>query len=149
MGEPSEKAGDSMTTMAVITEAGAIEVDVAAGATGSSVCVSVDAVRDALGWEVKPEGLCRGDVCVPAPSALARDADGRVDLVAIADALQRPVLIDDETTAMVIGSSAADRRSALRDKQLPAFSLPDLDGQVHHSDEWRGSKLLLVAFASW
>ena len=32
----------------------------------------------APGWDPKPEGLCRGEVCVPAPGALL--ADGRLDV---------------------------------------------------------------------
>ena len=135
-----------MTPMTVVSEAGPTETD--AHVDGAQVWVAPDVVADALGWEVKPEGLCRGDVCVPA-AASQQDSSGRVDLVAVAHALHRPTLVDAGAASIVVGASAVDRRDALRDKQLPEFSLPDLDGSVHHSDEWRGSKVLLVAFASW
>ena len=47
--------------------------DVADGA----VCLSPDAVRDALGWTLKPEGLCRGEACVPIGDLADRiNADG-------------------------------------------------------------------------
>jgi hypothetical protein len=136
-----------MTTVAVISEAGATEAD--ATIVGTGVWVPAEIVDDALGWEIKPEGLCRGDVCVPATAALARDSAGRVDLVTVAAALQRPTLLDADAASIVVGASAADRRGALQGKELPSFSLPDLDGRMHHSDEWRGRKVLLSAFASW
>jgi len=136
-----------MAPVTVISEAGATATD--ARVDGTRLWVEPGVVAQALGWEVKPEGLCRGEVCVPAAAALREDGSGHVDLVAVAAALHRPTLLDESVASVVVGASAAERRDALRDKQLPQFSLPDLDGRVHHSDEWRGSKVLLAAFASW
>jgi hypothetical protein len=136
-----------MAPLTVISDEGATETD--ASVEGSHVWVQPASVELVLGWEVKPEGLCRGDVCIPGTAASTRAEDGRVDLVAVAGALHRPVLLDGEAAALVVGASASDRSQALRDKQLPRFTLPDLDGRTHDSDEWRGAKLLLVAFASW
>jgi hypothetical protein len=33
--------------------------------------LEIDAAEfaDRTGWEAKPEGLCKGDICVPAPDA--------------------------------------------------------------------------------
>ncbi|MDQ1466262.1 MAG: hypothetical protein QOH10_677, partial [Actinomycetota bacterium] len=36
------------------------------------------------GWAVRPEGACKGELCVPLPPA-ARTADGRVDVTAVAE----------------------------------------------------------------
>jgi hypothetical protein len=139
--------GDAMPVMTLISELGATEATVRVD--GDRLWVPVDAVTASLGWEVKPEGLCLGDVCVPASGALQRDDEDRVDLVAVAAALHRPALLDTDALSVVVGTSAADRRGALRDRQLPSFTLPDLDGRLHHSDGWLGSKVLLAAFASW
>ena len=46
------------------------------------------------GWLAKPQGLCRGEVCVPAPGSL-RD-DGMVDVQVAAQRLGMPVLNDTE-----------------------------------------------------
>ena len=104
---------------------------------------------DALGWELKPEGLCRDDVCVPVRDrdALVRDDD--LDLAAVADALDRPVVVDEEHRVVVLGVPVATRRSAVEGFRAPSFELPDLDGRMHRLEEWRGRKKLLVAFASW
>ena len=38
----------------------------------------------ATGWAAKPEGMCKGDVCVPAPGAVV---DGSIDVEAVAGRL--------------------------------------------------------------
>ena len=101
-----------------------------------------------LGWELKPEGLCRDDVCVP----VDRDAlavEGGLDLAAVAASLGRPLARDAEHGVAAIGAAADDRGSALRGLAAPDFSLPDLDGRMHSLSEQRGMKVFLVAYASW
>jgi hypothetical protein len=103
-------------------------------------------------WERKPEGLCRGDVCVPIPSAahtvLIGD-DGRIDLAAFARYVGDPVVCDPSTDTWVIGESATSRRDALRSLDAPDFTLPDLDGTPHSLSDYRGKKVLLLSWASW
>ena len=43
---------------------------------GERVRLAPEVLRDATGWELKPEGLCQGDLCVPVRdrAALADDA---------------------------------------------------------------------------
>lgn len=113
------------------------------------VLVAADAVAAALGWELKPEGLCRDDVCVP-----VREDDGvrrgdSVDLAAAAAAVGSTVLIDDEASVMAISVPADRRRNALKGRQAGDFTLPDLDGNLHSLEEFKDRKRLLVAFASW
>jgi hypothetical protein len=136
-----------MARLTVITDDGAHDVD--GRVEDDRVLVAPDVVSRVLGWELKTEGLCRGDVCVPVHGRLDAGEDGTVDLVAAADALRRPALVDAGAGAVVLGVSAEDRRRALEGKQLPDFSLPDLDGTLHPIARWSGTKKLLVAFASW
>ena len=136
-----------MTTFTVITEEGARDVDATVGDGGARV--EPAAVRDALGWSIEPHGLCRGDVCVPAPDATAVDPAGRVDLVSVAAALGRPVVLDAEAAVVAVGVRAEDRRAALVGLEMPAFTLDDLDGEAQASSQWDGRKRLVVAFASW
>ena len=136
-----------MTNLTVISDEGTATVE--ALVDGERVLVAPADVAVAIGWQLKPEGLCRDEVCVPVLGRLPAGADGRVDLVAAAGLLQRPTLLDADASALVVGVRADDRREALTDLHLPAFSLPDLDGNVHASVGWRGKKKLLVAFSSW
>jgi len=123
------------------------------GVTGTTdddrMLVDPDSFGDATGWELKPEGLCRGDVCVPVARPEALIVDGRLDVAAVATALGRPVVIDPAAGMAAIGLAADERRRALDGLQAPDFRLPDLDGASHGLEEWRGKKKLLVTFASW
>lgn len=114
---------------------------------GGTVLVDPDALSDAIGWTLKPEGLCRGDVCVPVRDRGALFVGDRLDLARVAGALDRPWLLAEGVAAL--GEPRTTRRLATDGLQAPAFELPDLDGGRHRLEEWRGRKKLLVAFASW
>lgn len=111
--------------------------------------VAVIDLDAALGWTLKPEGLCRGDVCVPVADRAALDHPAGVDLVGVAAALDRPAVTDEALGAIAIGAPAATRRAALRDRQAPDFALADIDGVLHSLSGYTGKKRLLVAFSSW
>ena len=116
---------------------------------GDSVRVAPDVLRDGTGWELKPEGLCQGDRCVPVRDrALLADARG-VDLADFARALDRPLALDVAERAAALGTSAAERSARLLTREAPDFSLPDLDGHMHTLSGHRGKKALLIAYASW
>jgi hypothetical protein len=120
---------------------------VAALATSEAVWLPSASVKAALGWDLKPEGLCRDDVCIPLPADPA-DARG-VPLAALAVALRRPLALDLDERAAYLGVAAPDRAAALASLEAPGFALPDLGGRVHSLSEHRGKKVLLVAYASW
>jgi peroxiredoxin len=104
---------------------------------------------DALGWEVKPTGLCRGDACVVVPDRDALWVGDQLDLAAVASALGRLVVVDVDAGMLAVALPAELRRQALDDLRAPLFELPDVDGNLHELDEWLGLKRLLVTFASW
>ena len=104
----------------------------------------------ATGWTLKPEGLCRGELCVPVRDRAAlAGAGGSVDLAAFAAALGRPLALDLPERTAALGTAAADRSTALASLEAPDFSLPDLAGRLHTLSEHRGKKALLIAYASW
>lgn len=124
-------------------------VELAARFGGDGVRLQPADVQRGLGWELKPEGLCQGSLCVPVRNMpdLA-NADG-IDLAALGRALARPLALDlDERTAY-LGASAAERGALLASLRAPEFTLPDLSGRAHSLSDYRGRKVLLVAYASW
>ncbi len=113
------------------------------------VLLSDEVVRTTLGWELKPEGLCRGDVCVPVRNRGALAQDAGLDLEELARVLDRPLAIDVGERAAALAEPALDRSAALHSLLAPDFSLPDLEGRMHTLSEHRGKKVLLIAYASW
>ena len=116
---------------------------------GEGVRLSPDALRAALGWELKPEGLCKGAICVPVRGQRDLVNETGIDLVAFASLLARPLALDVSERVACLGASAADRSARLASLAAPDFTLPDLDGNLHSLSDHRGQKVLLVAYASW
>lgn len=102
------------------------------------------ALRRRTGWELKPEGLCRGDRCVPLP-----DHDGgALDAGMVAERLQAPLVHDEEAGVWALGPATGGR--ALDSAELPEIVLPDLrTGEPFDLASLRGQRVLLIAWASW
>ena len=99
-----------------------------------------------LGWERKPEGLCRDEVCIPVPSGTPA---GPLDAEVLAGLLRRPLVVDAVERVAAFAAPAAERAAALRSGQAPDFELPDVDGVLHRLSGYRGRKVVLYAYASW
>ncbi len=137
-----------MTQMFTLIDDGKI-VELPATIDAAHVRVAPVDLERALGWQLKPEGLCRAGICVPVaePAQLARPEG--IDLVAFAAAIQRPLAIDFDARVGYLGASPAERGAQLATLQAPEFRLPDLSGRMHALSDYRGKKVLLVAYASW
>jgi hypothetical protein len=116
---------------------------------GDSVRIPAEDVAATLGWEIKPQGLCKGAVCIPVRDrAELVDARG-VDLAALARLVGRPLALDVDEGAGCLTSSPAERAQQLNALEAPDFTLPDLYARRHSLSQYRGKKVLLVAYASW
>ena len=113
------------------------------------VALAAGEVEAALGWTLKPEGLCRANVCIPVrdPDALA-SADG-LDLAELARLLGRPLALEADEDTAALAEAPFSRTAALASLEAPDFTLPDLEGKQHSLSDHRGKKVLLVAYASW
>jgi peroxiredoxin len=134
--------------LTVLTSNGAAEVAAEVGDDG--VWLEPDAVLAAIGWEVKPEGLCRGDQCVPVHDTTARDADGRCELGRVAAALGRPFAVElgvADAPVAAVGDASWERRAVLAGGAAPAVTLPDLDGEPVVVPA--GRKRLVLTWSSW
>lgn len=116
-------------------------------ATETGLRLSASDVRRLTGWELKPEGLCHGAVCVPLPEGLAEG--DRIDLAGFWRHIGRPVAADAAGEVFVLGAGSDQRNAALAGAEAPDFTLPDLAGTQHALSDLRGSKVFLCTWASW
>ena len=116
---------------------------------GDRVLVDPSDLERVLGWSFKPQGLCRDEICMPLPPSSTVVQGGRVDLVAFADLLGRPLACDTVAGVACLGESARERTAAMRGGLAPDFTLPDLSGHTHSLGDYKGRKALLIAWASW
>jgi hypothetical protein len=113
--------------------------------------ISAKDLERATGWTLKPEGLCRDDVCsVITPADRERWVDGdSVCASELWEKLGRPVLHDNARTTWMLGEAAEDRSRALASLRAPDFTLPDITGKLHSLSDFRGKKVFLATWASW
>lgn len=117
---------------------------------GSPALIGISEFAALTGWELRDEGLCNGDACVPLRDrAQAVPEPGTLDLGVIVPLLDRPVVIDHRTGVVSVGSTDQARRDALIARRAPSFSLPGLDGRLHSLEELRGRLTVLVTFSTW
>jgi hypothetical protein len=125
----------------------------AATADGHDLWLPVEELGPATGWELRPEGVCRGEVCVPIPrgreAEFVRERPARFNVAALARSLGQPVVHDATHGVWVFGEAAQTRRTALESLRAPDFTLPDLAGRLHSLADYRGRKVFLVSWASW
>ncbi|HAF10884.1 MAG TPA: hypothetical protein DCK98_12510 [Chloroflexi bacterium] len=108
-----------------------------------SARVSADELDRVTGWELKPEGLCQMERCVPFSSG-SSDA---IDLAAVSRALGMPLVVEPRARLWALGTEAGGR--ALESATLPDLELPDLEGRPFRFSALRGRKAFLLAWASW
>ena len=135
-----------MSTITVILEE---VVQVEGSREDGRLVIPASHLEAATGWVRKPEGLCRGDVCVPVRDPRALEHNGFIDLAGFAAALGRRSVVDPEAQIVAISLDPAVRHAALDGLKAPALTLPDLDGHPFDLSTLHGYKVLLVAFSSW
>lgn len=98
------------------------------------------AFEQRTGWSFKPQGACKGDMCVPMPA-------GELTVEEVAPRLGMPIVRDSELGLIALGPEAMGR--ALASAEMPALRLPDRNGNEFDLASLRGQKVLLLAWASW
>ena len=135
-----------MTT--VLSELGEFSVT---KAPGDGLWLTAAEAATATGWSLRPEGLCRGAVCVPVPKG--RDQrfvdQNSVNLAAFWQHMGMPAAHSQDGDVWALGEGADERAERLRSLEAPDFTLPDQGGVPHSLSDYRGKKVLLATWASW
>jgi len=109
----------------------------------------------ASGWELKPEGVCKDEICVPVPDArrpalIRNEPSGTsFNLTEFARLIEQPVAHDEKQAVWYFGPAGWDWKSRLSSRMAPDFALPDLSGRMHTLSELQGTKRFLLFWASW
>jgi hypothetical protein len=107
-----------------------------------------DVFAERTGWQIKPEGACWADVCVPLP-ATAHTGSGKLDVRVVTDRLGMPLVHDEAHGVWALGPATVVNGRALPSAVAPELVLPDADGNEFRLSGLRGTKVVLVAWASW
>jgi hypothetical protein len=96
------------------------------------------------GWELKPEGLCKADRCVPLRGGAS---EGPVDARLLAERLGMALVRDEEHDLWALGPESGGQ--ALLSAEMPPLELPDRQGRPFRLRSLRGTRVFMVAWASW
>lgn len=98
-------------------------------------------------FELKPEGACRADVCIPVPTTMMRG--DLFNITAFARRAGQSVVADSGARVWSFGEMPVVRGSFLESRLAPDVSVPDRAGRPVRLSQFRGKKVLLVTWASW
>ena len=116
-------------------------------ATRDGLWLSPADAERVTGFTLKPEGMCRDELCVPLPASAVRPNE--VDLAAFWTKLGGPVVASKDRDIFALGAPADERNAALDGLAAPDFTLPDVDGVPRTLSQLRGKKVFLATWASW
>ena len=107
----------------------------------STLDLSADQFEAGTGWVIKPEGACKGEVCVPL-------GGGDFDLTNVANRLGMALVSDERRGRWALGPESIGDR-ALTTAEAPELILNDLDGKEFRLSSLRGQKVLIVSWAPY
>jgi len=107
-----------------------------------SLDITAEEFATGTGWELKPEGACKAEVCVPL------DQTRGFDLLATTERLRMGVVCDQEAGLWAVGPESLGDR-ALVSAEAPELVLDDLDGNQFRLSSLRGQKVLIVSWAPY
>ena len=137
-----------MTLGQVINQEG-VTVSVEVASNFGEFAVSLSDLAKATGWQLKPQGLCIDEVCVPVRDSIRLTDSTSIDLVEFARVTGQNIVVDRQRQVAAIGERAESRGESMSSLAAPDFRLPDIHGrQVSFSDFTRRKRLLL-AWSSW
>jgi hypothetical protein len=96
-------------------------------------------------FELKPQGACRADLCIP----VSRDLRSGpwFNLTGFARRTRQSVVSDSGIWSF--SEIPATRGDFYQSRVAPDFAVPDRKGRVVHLSDFRGKKVLVITWASW
>ena len=98
-------------------------------------------------FELKPQGACRADICVPIPKDMMRGH--YFNVTAFARKVGQSIVADADARVWSLGEMPMLRGGFLESRVAPDFTVPDRAGRPVHLSRFRGKKVLVITWASW
>ena len=111
--------------------------------------VSLADFARATGWQLKPQGLCIDEICVPVREANRLTDGTSIDLVEFARVTQQNIVFDRQRQVAALGERADSRSDSMSSLLAPDFKLPDIHGRQVSFSDFNRRKRLLLAWSSW
>ena len=111
--------------------------------------ISLDDFARATGWQLKPQGLCIAEICVPVRDAKTLTNQTQIDLVEFARVTKQNIVVDQERKVAALGEHADTRSEAMTSLDASDFRLPDIHGRQVSFSDFNRRKRLLLAWSSW
>ena len=99
------------------------------------------------GFEIKPQGACREDICIPIPRGMMR-AD-LFNLTAFAGRVGQKFIADPAARVWSFGEIPVVQGAFVESRIAPDVAVPNRKGTPVRLSQFRGKKVLLVTWASW
>src|SRR5215831_12063689 len=115
--------------------------------------VTLEDLKRATGFVIKPQGVCRDELCFPIPKARRsaflseQQSTTWFNLSEFARLLRQPIAREKEV--WYFGPRPDVQNAFISSLIAPDFKLPDMNGREHSLSDFRGKKVLLLTWASW
>ena len=94
------------------------------------------------GWEIKPQGACKAEMCVPLEAGSPFSAHEAATRLGMA------IVHDEQAGIWAIGPESFNQR-ALTSADAPELVLDDINGHEFRLSSLRGQKVVLVAWSPY
>jgi hypothetical protein len=142
------------TRKTVVYDGVATEV-IVSDETSNDLWVTLKDLTRATRFVVKPQGICRDELCFPIPKGKKdsfvskRGSETWFNLSEFARLVKQPAARDDKNSIWYFGKREDERGTYLASLEAPNFTLSDMTGRSHSLSDYRGKKVLLITWASW
>ncbi len=107
------------------------------------------------GFELKPEGACLDDICVPVRQGVdsdmlvTRQQQEWFNVSRLAEKISQASVADHDEGVWSFSAIPVQRSSFYDRAEAPAFTLADTNGNQVALSDFKGKKIMLLTWASW
>jgi hypothetical protein len=147
-------AGFSTASTTVLFNDSVVEIENTLAAP-NDLWVSPEDLTKITGLELKPEGACVGDICIPIKQDtdgdlfVTRDGSPWVNATGLAKIVRQSVVVDHDANVWSFGEIPNAHVASLSEGMAPDFAMKDRQGNTVKLSDYRGKKVIIMTWASW